>query len=443
MIDPMGLLAASFLGLIVGMMVGLLPGLGVGTSTLLLLPVLSLFSPVSALFFFVSMLVTSQYFGSITALIYGIPGELSSFPVINERANLLGQINQVLYQTAVGSLVGGMSAIMVLISLIFLGNIWISFYHFHTMSVVMALAFAAVVLFGSSTNSRLLNAVLFVCGYGISTVGFNHEMGRTWGTFGISELATGIPLIPLAFGLIVLPSVTLSWQQKDMSTIMYQAAVRMQHWASVTRGTILGIIGGMVPGVTYFASTQLSYTVERWVWPKNGSSQRVVATSTADNAGATSSLYTLLWLGIPISIGEAVIVYLFDRQNQTLTWNTLQAPISIGVMDMPVFGLLILMFLSANLVAFALSWPARRLSVWLVSQLMNQKTLFIMLALMGLSLFFAALDSNSITMFVVTLIMATVIGLGCRKKDWIPLIMGYILEPSITMIFFKLGIYNF
>ena len=130
MIDPVSLAAAAIIGMVIGMIVGLLPGLGIGTATLLMLPVLSQIEPMSALFFFVAMLVVSQYFGSITALIYGVPGELSSYPMINERANLLGQVNQVLYQTAMGSLVGGLSAAVLLVCLIFLGNIWISFYHF-------------------------------------------------------------------------------------------------------------------------------------------------------------------------------------------------------------------------------------------------------------------------------------------------------------------------
>ena len=443
MIDPVSLAAAAIIGMVIGMIVGLLPGLGIGTATLLMLPVLSQIEPMSALFFFVAMLVVSQYFGSITALIYGVPGELSSYPMINERANLLGQVNQVLYQTAMGSLVGGLSAAVLLVCLIFLGNIWISFYHYHVMTVVMALAFAAVVLFGSPTNSKIHNAVLFAAGYFVSKIGFDANSGQSWGTFGLSELTTGIPLIPLAFGLIVIPAMSNSWKQGAMAQISYNVKVKMQHWASVIRGTLLGIVGGMVPGMTYLASTQLAYMTERWRHPQNGSHQRVISTSTADNAGATSSLYTLLWLGIPISIGEAVIVYLFDRQNQVLTWSTLQTQISWQYLDVSIFGLLMLVFVVANLLAFVLSWPARRLSVWLVSRLLNTRTLIFVLSLMILSLVFAALDSYSIPIFVITLIMATIIGLIFRKKDWIPLIIGYILETNITMVLLKLNILSY
>jgi putative tricarboxylic transport membrane protein len=443
MIDASVLLTAASAGLIVGMLVGLLPGLGIGSATLLMLPFLSLMPPMAALFFFVTMLVVSQYFGSITALVYGVPGELSSYPVINERANLLGNINQVLYQTAVGSLVGGSLALLLLLALIWAGNIWLAFFHYKVMAVVMLLACLATVFFGSQTNGRVLNAGMFVVGYLLSKIGFDSNLGESWGTLGISALASGIPLIPLAFGLVVIPAMVTSWQQGHMAQIVYTARARMQHWSSVARGSVLGVIGGLVPGVTYLAGTQLAYMIERWVHAGQSSAQRVIATSTADNAGATSSLYTLLWLGIPISVGEAVIVHLFERKNQLLSWEVLQAPISLTQESWSIFGLLLAVFVMANVVAFALSWPARRLSVNLVKRLLHPSAKYVILTLMAVSLAFAAMDAYNAMVFLVTLLICTIVGIMLKHKDWIPLIIGFVLEPNITMVLYKIGILTF
>jgi TctA family transporter len=183
--------------------------------------------------------------------------------------------------------------------------------------------------------------------------------------------------------------------------------------------------------------------IERWVHAGQSSAQRVIATSTADNAGATSSLYTLLWLGIPISVGEAVIVHLFERKNQLLSWEVLQAPISLTQESWSIFGLLLAVFVMANVVAFALSWPARRLSVNLVKQLLHPSAKYVILTLMAVSLAFAAMDAYNAMVFLVTLLICTIVGIMLKHKDWIPLIIGFILEPNITMVLYKIGIFTF
>lgn len=437
MIEISGLLLASVVGLAIGILVGLVPGLGVSSTFLLIAPMLVSVHPVYGLFVFVSLLVASQYFGSITALVYGVPGEISSYPAIAERPHLLSHINVALKQTALGSFVASMIALMFFVALMSLGNFWVYIYNYRVLAWILILAVMATVLFGSKENSVWTNAVLFAAGFVIAKIGFNKDTGTAWGTFGITDLYTGVPLAAIALGLLVIPSL---WSQYQTVSQSVQSNNTQQPiaWASISRGSVLGLIGGLVPGVTYMASTQLSYVVERWInrTKPNQSLQAVVATSSADNAGATSSLYPLLWLGIPISLGEAMVVWLFDKQNLPLNWSTVSQP----VQDIPLYWLLILCFVAVNVLSYCLSWPGRALAIKLAQNLLSDTTRYVIIAVTLISVFLLANEAFNASVFWATFIVASAVGIVTKRVDWMPLIIGIILQDSIELTLLKLGV---
>ena len=152
-ITLVALIISSVIGLLCGITFGMLPGLGVSSSFLLITPILVAFHPVYGLFLFVSFLITSQYFGSITALIYGVPGEITSFPVIAERKHLLPMLHNVLFQTAVGSLLASLAAMAMFVILMSHNNVWLYLYNYRVFAWILALAVIGTVCFGSSTNT--------------------------------------------------------------------------------------------------------------------------------------------------------------------------------------------------------------------------------------------------------------------------------------------------
>lgn len=437
MIELWSLASFSLAGMLIGMFVGLVPGLGVSSAFLLMSPLLIHIHPVNGLFVFVSLLTSSQYFGSISALTYGVPGEVSSFPVIAERKNLLHMIDYVLEKTAIGSLTASVLTMAAFVLLMSLGNFWVYIYNYRIFAWVLALAVVATILFGSRTNPVWLNAVLFCTGFALARVGFNSETGQSWGDLGITELYTGIPLTAIALGLLVVP--TLLTQHKsppnDYKSNTYS---QLTAWPSIGRGTVLGLIGGLVPGVTYMASTQLSYFAENWLNRnrQDRSFRSVIATSSADNAGAVSSLYPLIWLGIPISLGEAVVVWLFDKNNIPLTWTTLSQP----VYGIKIYWLLICCFLLVNLASYALSWPGRRISISLTKYLLTDTTRYVILGLTAISIVFISVLSFNQIVFWVTFVVFSTMGIASKQYDWMPLIIGFILQDSIELTLLKIGI---
>lgn len=436
MIDVWGLLLSSGLGLIIGMLVGLIPGLGVSSTFLLIAPVLVTVHPVYGLFVFVSLLTASQYFGNITALTYGVPGEISSYPVIAERPYLLHIIDVVLKQTALGSLAASMFALIFFVMLMSLGNFWVYIYNYRVFAWVLGLAVVATVLFGSEKNSIWTNVVLFGVGAALARIGFNKDTGSAWGTFGIADLYTGVPLPAVALGLLIVP-VLWTQNQKHVQPAQGSGGSQPIAWTSIGRGSMLGLIGGLVPGVTYMASTQLSYVVERWlnrVQPEQPL-RSVVASSSADNAGAVSSLYPLLWLGIPISLGEAMVVWLFDQQNLPLNWSTVSQP----VQGIALYWLLILCFVIVNVASYCLSWPGRALAIKLAQHLLSDATRYVIIAVTLIAVFLLANEAFSSWIFWSTFVIAGAIGIVTKRLDWMPLIIGFILQDSIEMTLFKLG----
>lgn len=440
MIEVTGLFLYSLFGILAGIIIGLVPGLGISSTFLLLSPLLISVSPVYSLFMFVSMLVTSQYFGSVTALVFGIPGEISSYPIINERPNLTGQLNNLLKQTAFGSLFASLFALGVFSFLMQTGNLWVYLYNYKIFAWVLAFAVLATIMFGSKSNGIVTNAVIFIAGYLLAKIGFSKDMGQSWGTFGITELSAGIPIAAVSLGLLIIPSLISITTQNYQPTLEQNLIKSITHWGSIIRGSVLGIIGGLVPGVTYMASTQLSYFVENKINSAHHSrpARAVIATSSADNAGSVSSLYPLLWLGIPISLGEAVLIWLFEKQNTNLNWSTLNQSID----HRPLYWYLAACFIIANLIAYMLSWPGRRLSISLARAMLSTWSKYVMLVVVSLSVVFLATEHYNPMIFYGSFAIACCFGISLKQIDWMPLIMGFILQDSLELTLLKIGIIN-
>lgn len=439
MIDLYGLIAATSIGLIIGILVGIVPGLGVSSTFLIISPFLASVHPVYGLFLFVSILTASQYFGSIVSLIYGVPGEVSSYPVIAERSNLLNSIDATLKQTAIGSFVASMAVMWCFVALMSLGNFWIYLYNYRVFAWVLLLAVTATVLFGSKDNTKWANLFLFVAGFFIARIGFNKDTGTAWGTFSIPDLYTGISLPAVALGLLVLPTLVKAFSVNNIP-IDSSASVKDRSiaWPSISRGTFLGLIGGLVPGVTYMASTQISYFVENWInkTQKDRPLKAVVSTSTADNAGASSSLYPLLWLGIPISLGEAMVVWLFDKKGIPLNLSTISQPVN-GV---ELFWFLIFSYVVVNAICYILSWPAKSVSIKLAQYSLHQNTRYFIIAATLVGTILLSLEALSPIIFWITVVVSFALGVVFKKIDWMPLIIGLILQDSIELTLLKLGV---
>jgi putative tricarboxylic transport membrane protein len=110
-------LLLCLIGVLFGMFVGVLPGLGPTAGTALLLPLSFGLSPVSAVILLSGIYYGAMYGGTITSVLINTPGEsaslmtcLDGYPMARQ-----GRAGTALGVAAIGSFIGGMLALAVLI----------------------------------------------------------------------------------------------------------------------------------------------------------------------------------------------------------------------------------------------------------------------------------------------------------------------------------------
>ena len=92
-----------------------------------------------------------------------------------------------------------------------------------------------------------------------------------------------------------------------------------KHTSTLVRSSFLGSIGGFVPGMSYAFSSMFAYSVERWIRVTNkqykpGDVKCLIASESANNAGAFTQMVPLLFLGIPITASEALIYNILESR---------------------------------------------------------------------------------------------------------------------------------
>ena len=97
------------LGVLAGTIAGIVPGIGVFATLLILYPWLTSLNIIDTFVFYLALTSTTQYIGSVSATILGVPGEASSLPAIYEGHTLFkkGRGATAISGAALGSLVGG------------------------------------------------------------------------------------------------------------------------------------------------------------------------------------------------------------------------------------------------------------------------------------------------------------------------------------------------
>jgi putative tricarboxylic transport membrane protein len=97
----------AVLGSLVGLAIGIVPGIGTTFVMIATYGILNTLDPSQIIAFYVAVTMSSQFAGSVSALIFGFPGEVTSQPAISERHDLQlnGQIGTAVQHTALSSLI--------------------------------------------------------------------------------------------------------------------------------------------------------------------------------------------------------------------------------------------------------------------------------------------------------------------------------------------------
>jgi len=157
----------------------------------------------------------------------------------------------------------------------------------------------------------------------LAMVGMDPVRGLPRFTFGRMELMDGIGFVPVIMGLFGLAEILVNAEKKlaqvsiaKMSSLIPTREDARNSVGPILRGSVIGTLLGLIPGMTGSASSFLSYIVEKKIskHPERfgtGMIEGVAGPETANNAHANGAVIPLFTLGIPASPTVAVIMGAF------------------------------------------------------------------------------------------------------------------------------------
>jgi len=202
-LEPMNFLMI-LIGLVFGLIVGILPGIGSPMGCALLIPFTFSLAPIQGILIMVAMYATSTYAGSITSILFKIPGEAPSIATTFDGYELTkqGRAGEALGVAIFSSCLGGIFGVTTLILIApRLSAVALKFGEAEYFAMTVLGLSVCAGIGGGSAVKNVLSAFggLFLASWGIDEV-----TGVPRFTFGTDTLLLGITFVPAIIGLFPL-----------------------------------------------------------------------------------------------------------------------------------------------------------------------------------------------------------------------------------------------
>jgi putative tricarboxylic transport membrane protein len=318
-----GNLMFAFAGCMLGTLIGLLPGLGPAAGTAILIPLTFSLDATGAIIMLCAIYYGAMYGGTITSVLINVPGEAASVITCIDGYAMArqGRAGSALAIAAIGSFVGGTLATMALVVVaIPLAKVALEFGPAEFFGLMVAGLCLVIGLAGRNLLAALLMTVL---GLLLAMIGLDPVRGAPRFTFGFPELYDGVGFVPVVMGLFGIGELLLAAERRE--TRMIEADLEKwnpsrEEWrasaGAIGRGTVVGFVLGLIPGVGSIVPTFMAYVMEKRMskTPErfgNGAIEGVASAETANNAYANAAMVPLLALGVPSSPTIAVLMGAF------------------------------------------------------------------------------------------------------------------------------------
>ena len=416
------------MGVGLGLVSGLIPGVGNFVLMLLIWPFLSVFGIVELLIMYASMAAISQYIGSIPAIVYGIPGESSSYPAVAESRNLttVQQVSQAISGSAFGSVVGSLTVVGLCYAFVEYTDLIKHFYN--TKTLVGLLLLVTLVMIVTVNNRWWVNFMLILSGIGLGMIGYNSYLNINFVTFGNMHLYAGLPMPVVLICLFAIPQMMHHWNTEITRSInkTYEIGrLYILNPIALLGSTIIGFFGGLIPGLTTVFSSTAAYNAS--VLFTKDPVKRIVVSETANNAGAFSMLLPLLIFGVPLIGSEAILLFLMEQKG----FNLVQFKFS-EVLPELALGLVLV-----NLVGFMMAWPLSK-----IVPSFYRFNIKIIISLLIIALFFVTLYTGymnySTAYYLVCFAILAPMGVLLRNVDTLPLVFAFIIHNKLVDGLFRL-----
>jgi putative tricarboxylic transport membrane protein len=359
-------LAFAFAGCVLGTLIGVLPGLGPAAGTAILIPLTFKLDPTGGIIMLAAIYYGAMYGGTITSVLINVPGEAASVVTCLDGYQMArqGRAGAALGIAAIGSFVGGVFASLALAMVAPpLARFALSF----GPPEFFSLMFLGLCLVTGLAGQSLVAALLMtIFGLLIALIGIDPVRGAPRFTFGIVELYDGLGFVPVVMGLFGVAEILLTIEKpfrQALDTKIEGLWPNREEWkrsaAAIWRGTGIGFVLGLIPGVGAVIPTFMAYILEKRLsrHPERfgkGAIEGVAAPETANNAYANASMIPLLVLGVPSSPTIAILMgafiingltpgpFLF-KERPDLVWTVIASfftgNVILLVLNLPLVGL--------------------------------------------------------------------------------------------------------
>ncbi|WP_193183335.1 tripartite tricarboxylate transporter permease [Nisaea sediminum] len=432
------------LGVTLGYVLGALPGLGKATGVAVSIPLTFYLSPAAALGMLIGIAKGSAAGSAVSAILLNTPGEPSSAPTALDGYPLArqGKAQKALKMGLFASVIGDFVSTLLLIVLaaplaryaLLIGPV----------ELCTILLFSLTFIGGLSGQSLTKGLIAGALGVFFATIGLETETFVPRLTFGLLELDDGIALVPMAIGMLaVAEMIVQAGNLKALdsetakiadSTSRNDRVVLASEWRRcapvIARGTLIGSIVGILPGLgasvgsflSYGATQKASKTPEKY---GTGMIEGVAAAESADNAVVPSSLIPLFALGIPGSVIAAILIAAFILHGLT------PGPLMFQQQPRLVADVYAAM-LCASVILLIVGYTGQRL----FAQVIKVPLRLIIPGVLLLCSVGAYMETSSV-FSIYAMLFFTLVGFFARKLDFsfVTFLIGFVIGPKLELSF--------
>ena len=430
-------IALMSIGLFAGMLVGALPGFTTLMAMAILLPVSFFLDPIVGIPFLLGIYKGGIFGGSVPAILISMPGTGASVATSRDGYKLTqkGQSRKALDMALTASVFGDTASDIFTILMIF--PIAYLVMQFGPPELFAVLLMSLIIIAATSGANPLKSLMMMMLGLWLSAIGTDPLGGVERFTFGLFDLKSGIPLLPMLIGVFALPEVTSvvlrNEKGRKLAALMGERLTLSELrrcFRTIGRSTMIGTAVGIVPGLGQIVAAMLGYSAAKNAskHPETfgeGELEGVAAAEAANNAVNGPTMVPLLTLGIPGDNVTAILLGAFVAQGLR------PGPQLFEEQGATVFAILVAMVI-ANLLFLIIGY----LSIPFFSRLVTIKTsvlipLVIMFSFAGTYVY----RSDPVDLLILVAFGLFGIVAKAAKFDVMPMVMGFILGPSMEYAF--------
>ncbi|MFI7481584.1 tripartite tricarboxylate transporter permease [Kocuria sp. M1R5S2] len=312
-LDP-SMLLFLLIGVIAGLVIGVIPGLGGTGAVAVLLPFVFVLEPAPAMALIIGAVAVVHTSDTVTSVLIGIPGSASASVLLLDAHQMArkGQGARALSIAFLSSMVGGLIGIVALTLAIPIARPLVLSLGSPEIFMLTVLGIALTAMLSKGHVLKGLIAGLF--GLLLAQVGGAPTSPEYRYTFDTLFLTEGLGLVAVALGIFgVAEVISLVARRQAVSSVEsigsgWAAGARdvLTHWVHVVRGSLVGVMVGILPGVGATAGSWMAYgQAQATARGKNkntfgtGDPRGVIAPSAAGNSVEAGALIPTLLFGIP------------------------------------------------------------------------------------------------------------------------------------------------